>query len=274
MSWSIPTQPNQNDYNLFVLYSMGIDPLYLPNVPAPSAPALALASGGFLPAGPVYVTLTYVSATGETQASPESSITATVFDGSVIVTSPTVVVGATGYNVYASTVSGEEVLQNGSPVAISTPYLMGILVDSPSPPTVNTAGSPWLGYAFTQALGLVLSAPQWRNGWAVIPPNMGIDYTLAVYNCAGHIQIKITPDQVVNNISRDYFKGLRKEYGLLNLSVGLVQSTSDNSTSSVFAVSDSMKQLTLTDLDFIRTPWGRAYMQYAQDAGPTVWGLS
>ena len=275
MSWATPTQPNLNDYMLFVLFNMGIDPLYLPNVPAPPVPALTTDSSGTLLSGTIYVVVTYVSAFGETQPSPETSVVVVGPTGSVSVPSPAAAPGATGFNVYAASVSGGETLQNGSPVAIGTPFVLTTLdIGGVIPSSSNTAGSPWLGYAFNQAQGLVLQPgrPWWWNNTQ--PAGGGIDYTLAVYNCAGHIQIRITPDQVIGNINRGFFQGQRKEYGLLNLSAGLVQSSSNVDTSSVFAVSDLMKQLTLTDLDFIRTPWGRAFMQFQQDYGPTVWGLS
>jgi hypothetical protein len=273
MSWATPTQPNLNDYCLFVLYSMSVDPLNLPNVPPPPMPVLTAGSAGSLATGTVYVKLTYVSALGETNASPEASVAVTGLTGSVSVASPAVATGATGYNVYVSSTSGAEGLQNGSPVAIGTPLVVTTLAATVSPPATNTAGSPWLGYAFTQAQNLVLTPG--RHMWGNFPyPSAGIDYTLAVYNCAGHIQIKITPDQVVDNISRRYFQEQRNEYKLLNLSAGLVMSSSNVDTSSSFAVSDSMKQLTLTDLDVIKTPWGRSALAYMQDYGPTVWAVS
>lgn len=117
--------------------------------------------------------------------------------------------------------------------------------------------SPFIGYALDRAIGLVIS---------VIG---GIDYTLAVYNCAGHIQYQITPDQV----GRDYFRVKRQEFGLLKPSFGVVQSTSDQSTSASLAVPDALQQLTIGDLGFMKTPWGREYLSYQQDFGG-IWGLS
>ena len=37
---------------------------------------------------------------------------------------------------------------------------------------------------------------------------------------------------------------------------------------------ESMKGLTLANLQNLKTPWGRMYLSIAQLAGPTIWGLS
>lgn len=126
-------------------------------------------------------------------------------------------------------------------------------------------GSPFFGYALDRALRLVLIP-----GAAL----SGAEYTLAVYNCATHVQLKITPDQVVNGVSYTYFAAKQAEFKLFALPAGLVTSSSDQGTSESNAVPDALQQLTLTDLDFIRTPWGREFLAYQQDYGPFVWGLS
>lgn len=131
-------------------------------------------------------------------------------------------------------------------------------------PLYLPANSPFLGYAFNRALDIVFS----------VPTVSGYDYTLAVYNCAGHIQIKITPDQVVDGVQRQYFLGKRKEFLLLQPVNGTVSSTSDQGSSTTFAVPEGLENLTIQDLDFMKTFWGREYLAYAQDYGPTVWGLS
>lgn len=124
--------------------------------------------------------------------------------------------------------------------------------------------SPFIDYAFNRALNLVLNIP------TSLP---GVDYTLAVYNCAGHIQLCITPDQVVDGVSYGYFVEKRKEFDLLLPVVGLVSSSSDESTSVTNAVPDALRQLTISDLGFMRTPWGREFLAYEQDFGG-IWGLS
>ena len=124
--------------------------------------------------------------------------------------------------------------------------------------------SPFLGYALDRAVALVVPP-----GRLCRAPSGGVDYTLAVYNCAGHVQFKITPDQT----GRDFFLCERRKFDLLKPSYGVVTSTSDDGTSVTLATPDALRNLTLGDLDFIKTPWGRDYLAYAQDFGG-IWGLS
>lgn len=131
-------------------------------------------------------------------------------------------------------------------------------------PLYLPATSPFLSYALDQAIALVVPP-----GRPCLAPSGGIGYTLAVYNCAGHIQIRITPDQT----DRDFFACKRREFDLLKPSYGVVTSTSDDGTSVTLATPDALRNLTLGDLDFIKTPWGRTYLAYAQDFGG-IWGLS
>lgn len=126
-------------------------------------------------------------------------------------------------------------------------------------------GSPFFQYALNRALGIVLNIPAGLTG---------LEYTLAVYNCATHIQIKITPDQVAQGVARTYFLSKRSEFQLLQPVIGLPLSSSDNATSVTNAVPEAMRELTIQDLDFMKTPWGREYLMTVQDYGPTVWGLS
>ena len=87
---------------------------------APTIPSLSAGgSGGPAGASTVFVTVTYVNAVGETVASPEASQALT--SGQLVtVTSPAVSGDATGYNVYAANISGQEVKQTATPIAIGT----------------------------------------------------------------------------------------------------------------------------------------------------------
>ena len=124
--------------------------------------------------------------------------------------------------------------------------------------------SPFIGYAFSRAIAEVASYP-------VLAP---IEYVLAVYNCAGHVLLKIAP----NPAGQSYFADVRGTgplgYGLNSPQLGMVAATSDSGTSNTFATPDSFKSMTLSALDYMRTPWGRDYLAYVQDYGPTIWGLS
>jgi YD repeat-containing protein len=83
---------------------------------APAAPTLSQTSGGTMPATTYYVKVAYVFNGPAGPGSAESSLAVSA-NKLLQVSSPASVPGATGYNVYAATASGSEVLQNTSPVA-------------------------------------------------------------------------------------------------------------------------------------------------------------
>ena len=125
--------------------------------------------------------------------------------------------------------------------------------------------SPYPGYALNQAIALVLQPP-------FLP---GIAYTLACYNCATHLLFVITPDTPPSN----YFATMRgttaEGLGLVVPSTGLVSdSANDQGTSVSLAEPKWAKGLTVGQLGFFKTPWGREYLSYQQSYGPSVWGLT
>lgn len=127
------------------------------------------------------------------------------------------------------------------------------------PATDLPADSEWPQYALNQALFMT---PQ----YSCVP---ALAYTLATYNCAGHLLIENTPDQP----GMSFFADARKSFDLLRPLVGVVQSAGDQGTNSSVVVPQSFSNLTAGDLQFIRTPYGRYYLAYCQDYG-TAWGLS
>lgn len=138
---------------------------------------------------------------------------------------------------------------------------LAFLTNSVQIPAAALPGtSPYPQYALNQARSLVLSAP------------LGVMYTLAVYNCATHILYTITPDQAGQN----YFATARsnKGFDLIQPSTGLVAASSDESTSVTLASPDWAKRLTVAQLGFYRTPWGREYLSWQQSYGPSIVGLT
>lgn len=132
------------------------------------------------------------------------------------------------------------------------------------PTTALPTGSPWIGYAFNQATAIV----------AVFPVVAPIETVLATYNCGAHILIKIAPDQA----GQTYFVTLRGPgpggFSLASPQLGMISASSDESTSNTYATPESFTRMTLGDLDFMRTPWGRDYLAYVQSYGPSIWGLT
>ncbi len=135
-------------------------------------------------------------------------------------------------------------------------------------PQYLPAGSSWIEYALNQALIIVN-----QYGQCIVGGSPNVAYTLAVYNCATHIQVKITPD--VNG--QTFFQTMRGPppggFNMLGFVPGVVQASADQGTSSTLVVPEFFKNLTIGDLNFLLTPWGREYLAYAQDFGD-LWGLS
>lgn len=101
-------------------------------------------------------------------------------------------------------------------------------------------------------------------------------YTVMVYNLGGHILIETATDvqpPVVYKDDLPYFEYLRKSFGLTSFVGGTIQSTSDESTSESLNVPENLTKLTLADLSYLKTPWGRVYAQYAESYG-TIVGLT
>lgn len=81
-------------------------------------------------------------------------------------------------------------------------------------------------------------------------------------------------ETVPGTYTSTFFAGLRTQYGIDNISTGVVTETHDESTGSTFLNPDQMKEFTMGDLQTLKTPYGRAYMAFAQKYGQTLWGWS
>jgi len=128
--------------------------------------------------------------------------------------------------------------------------------------------SPVIAMAFLVAIDLVNQAL-----------NLAIPdiYTLAVYNLAGDNLVNYAQDASNAPIYQNgmtYFTYLRTQFGCNNFSPGVVSSSADVSTSNSLQVIEAAKNLTLGNLQNLKTPWGRTYLAFAQDYGPNIWGIS
>lgn len=108
---------------------------------APSAPTLS-AGGTTGPAARTeYYIISYVNENGETVGSAETSQALT--NGQLVtVTAPGVFGDATGYNVYAATVSGQEIKQNTTPIGVQVNWVepaTGLVVSGVSRAAANQA---------------------------------------------------------------------------------------------------------------------------------------
>lgn len=94
-------------------------------------------------------------------------------------------------------------------------------------------------------------------------------YPLAVYNLAGDRLLNYAPDQA----GKTFFADARKNYSINTFVAGVIQSAGDEATNESLVVPEQMKELTFMDLQNLKTPYGRTYLQFAQQVG-TLWGVS
>ncbi len=111
----------------------------------------------------------------------------------------------------------------------------------------------------------------WTKEVALYVPNMNsILYVGATYNLGLHNLIKLSQDEV----GQTFFTDQRVAYKLLQFVTGAISSSGDQSTNQAFAVSDALKNLSLSGIDLLKTPWGREYLEYAQQYSDGIVGVS
>ncbi|HQT24978.1 MAG TPA: hypothetical protein PLK99_00065 [Burkholderiales bacterium] len=126
--------------------------------------------------------------------------------------------------------------------------------------------SQWAAWALNMALMVALPGP--GNGPGLV--GMAGMHVLATYNLGLHQLLKIGQDQP----GQTFFSTIRQTYRLGSLVPGPVMASGDQATSETLVVPDFFKTLTLSDLDLLKTPYGRDYLGYAQMYGPTIVGVS
>ena len=123
------------------------------------------------------------------------------------------------------------------------------------------SNSPSINFSFCVAVDIVNRAIQ-----QVAP----LLYNMAVYNLAGSNLINFANDIPGGN----YFENLRARWKLDSFVAGVVLSAADQGTSDSLTTPESLGQLSLSDLQNLRDPYGRFYLQIAQKYGPAMWGLT
>jgi hypothetical protein len=127
-------------------------------------------------------------------------------------------------------------------------------------PLALPSASTTISDAFVNASAIV------SPDFAVIP---GSIYSLMVYNLGADFIINYAPDQP----GRTFFFDLRKTLGIGLFVPGVTTSSGDSGTSQSRLNPEFMKNLTLMDLQTLKTPYGRQYLAYAQMYG-SFWGVS
>lgn len=120
--------------------------------------------------------------------------------------------------------------------------------------------SPIIGYAFNVAMSVA------DLTMANLPSNL---YALAVYNLGADRVINFAQDQT----NRTFFFDLRQTFGINTFVPGVIASSGNAPTSQSTLNPEFMKTLTMGDLQALKTPYGREYMNFAMQIG-SLWGVS
>jgi hypothetical protein len=97
-------------------------------------------------------------------------------------------------------------------------------------------------------------------------------YEIAFNNLAGHYLILFAQDSPTNP-NPTYWADLRNSLGLNSFTAGVIIQASDQGTAASIQIADWVKNLSIDELECLKTPYGRMYLSIAQKAG-TVWGIS
>lgn len=116
-----------------------------------------------------------------------------------------------------------------------------------------------------------IAAFDWAESVALYVPQMNsIIYVGATYNLGLHNLIKVAQDEA----GQTFFVDQRAAYKMLQFITGAISSSGDQGTNQSFAVSDAVKNLSLSGIDLLKTPWGREYLEYAQQYSDGIVGVS
>lgn len=133
--------------------------------------------------------------------------------------------------------------------------------------------SPWLEYAFQVAMATVN-----RQLFRALAPI----YMLAVYNLSADLVFQWAPDvqpvvpyQAANDQGPvlPYFAYWRQYWNLNGFVAGVINSSNDESTGQSMTVPKQYEAMTTSQLQNLKTPWGRAYIGFAQSVG-SAWGFT
>ncbi len=102
-----------------------------------------------------------------------------------------------------------------------------------------------------------------------LPTVSSIIYNLAVYNLAGSNLIEFATDQP----GQTYFADLRKTWDITGFVGGIISASNDESTGQTLLTPEFLKTLQISDLQYLKNPYGRQYLAYAQRIAYN-WGIS
>jgi len=146
----------------------------------------------------------------------------------------------------------------------SSPTLAGFITFCRTVVGINSSVMPDADAGFPT--GLEYSELWIPDYLAEISPKL---YTLAVYNWGASYLIQYQQDPS----GQVYFSTLRQAFGINNFVPGVISTASNEATSQSMTVGHGLQNMTLTDLQRVKDPYGRAALAILQDLG-TLWGLT
>ncbi|HXS13682.1 MAG TPA: hypothetical protein VN734_13320 [Acidobacteriaceae bacterium] len=161
----------------------------------------------------------------------------------------------------ATTVTGP--LSPNPAVGIGTYTMSSAAVTDQATPEAITATNQWIVATFSVAMDTV-------NDTIAAADCSGRTYSFAVYNLATDRLVNWAPDV----LGQTYFQDLRTDMRLDRPTLGVVSSAADQGSSGSILNPEFLRNLTASDLQTLRTPWGRTYIGIAQDFGPSLFGVS
>ena len=158
---------------------------------------------------------------------------------------------------------------------MDTPTLAGFIVFIRTVMQINTTVLPddstFIVWAFNVAMEIV-------NDQIALASSLM--YTLAVYNLGGDNLLNYAPDlpdaplyPPDNADGTTFFMYMRTKFNLTGFVSGVITAANDETTGQSLQVPDAFKGLTISDLQNLKTPYGRQYLAIAQRYGE-IWGLT
>lgn len=162
---------------------------------------------------------------------------------------------------------------------MSTPFLPGGLAPWQTQKAPNTTDF----YTFlTTVAGIPAGALPSTSGYIAWALSYAEEMTLTVLRCVGQdyycfavyclgtsFLLNWCPDQP----GQTYFAETRKDMNLTGFTPGVVNAAADQGTSDSLLAPAFLQGLTLQNLQALKDPFGRQWLQMSQESG-TLWGLS
>ena len=128
--------------------------------------------------------------------------------------------------------------------------------------TVLPDGSPIIEWSYNYAVNLVWEVLRYLPS----PPDQFL-YTTAVYNLTTSFLLANGQDPTGLPVSQQFFGPYQQKYNLRAFVGGVIQSASDESTSSSMVVPKAFDGLTIQNLQNLKDPYGRQYLAIVQSLG-------